>query len=156
MSILRKDHIVGAGSAGLAAGAAGAAIGAVVAGPPGMAVGGIVGVALGATAGDRIAEARDRRENLGHFQQIFQSMPYYVAGHDWHDYEPAYRFGLDSYSSHGAQPFAQVQSTLEGHWEANARYGSRLAWHEARPAVEHAWRSLDEALGRSEHMPPPR
>ncbi|HWI24971.1 MAG TPA: hypothetical protein VNS59_08610 [Lysobacter sp.] len=156
MSILRKDHIVGAGSAGLAAGAAGAAIGAVVAGPPGMAVGGIVGVALGATAGDRIAEARDRRENLGHFQQIFQSMPYYVAGHDWHDYEPAYRFGLDSYSSHGAQPFAQVQSTLEGHWEANARYGSRLTWLEARPAVEHAWRSLDEALGRSEHMPPPR
>ena len=156
MSILRKDHIVGAGSAGLAAGAAGAAIGAVVAGPPGMAVGGIVGVALGATAGDRIAEARDRRENLGHFQQIFQSMPYYVAGHDWHDYEPAYRFGLDSYSSHGAQQFPQVQSTLEGHWEANARYGSRLTWIEARPAVEHAWRSLDEALGRSEHMPPPR
>jgi hypothetical protein len=133
-----------------------AAIGAVVAGPPGMAVGGIVGVALGATAGDRIAEARDRRENLGHFQQIFQSMPYYVAGHDWHDYEPAYRFGLDSYSSHGAQQFPQVQSTLEGHWEANARYGSRLTWQEARPAVEHAWRSLDEALGRSEHMPPPR
>jgi hypothetical protein len=156
MSILRKDHIVGAGSAGLAAGAAGAAIGAAVAGPPGMAVGGIVGVALGATAGDRIAEARDRRENLGHFQQIFQSMPYYTAGHDWHDYEPAYRFGLDSYSSHGAQQFAQVQSTLEGQWEANARYGSRLTWIEARPAVEHAWRSMDEALGRSEHMPPPR
>lgn len=156
MSILRKDHIVGAGSAGLAGGAAGAAIGAVVAGPPGMAVGGIVGVALGATAGDRIAEARDRRENLGHFEQIYQSMPYYLAGHDWNDYQPAYRFGLDSYASHGAQAFAQVESSLQGQWEANARYGSRLTWMEARPAVEHAWRSLDEALGRSEHMPPPR
>lgn len=156
MSILRKDHIVGAGSAGLAAGAAGAAIGAAVGGPPGMAVGGVLGVALGATAGDRFAEARDRRENLGHFEQMYQSMPYYIAGHDWHDYEPAYRFGIDTYSSHGGQTFAAVESSLQGAWEANQHFGSRLGWLQARPAVEHVWRSFDEALGKTEHMPPPR
>ena len=35
-------------------------------------------------------------------------------------------------------------------------FGSRLGWLQARPAVEHAWRSFDEALGKAEHMPPPR
>ncbi|UHQ20487.1 hypothetical protein LVB87_04835 [Lysobacter sp. KIS68-7] len=156
MSILRKDHVVGTGGAALAGGAAGAAIGAVVAGPPGMAVGGVVGVALGATAGDRIAEARDRRENLGHFEQIYQSMPYYRAGHDWHDYAPAYRYGLETYEKYGTQSFADSESSLQGAWEANARFGSRLSWLEARPAVEHAWRSMDEALGKAEHEPRPR
>jgi hypothetical protein len=156
MSILKKDHVMGTGGAALAGGAAGAAIGAAVAGPPGMAVGGIVGVALGATAGDRIAESRDRRENLGHFQQIFQSMPYYRAGHDWHDYAPAYRYGLETYERHGGQAFAEAESMLQGSWEANARFGSRLSWLEARPAIEHAWRSLDEALGKAEHEPKPR
>jgi hypothetical protein len=83
-------------------------------------------------------------------------MPYYVAGHDWHDYAPAYRYGIDTYHSHGSQPFAQAESVLQGGWEANQRYGSRLGWLQARPAVEHAWRSFDEALGKTEHMPPPR
>ena len=156
MSILRKDHIVGAGSAAIAGGVAGAALGAVVGGPPGMAVGAVAGVALGANAGDRIAEARDRRENLGHFEQIFREMPYYASGYDWHDYAPAYRYGIDTYGSHGDQPFAVVDSVLQGGWETNAHFGSRLSWLQARPAVEHVWRSFDEALHKTEHMPPPR
>ncbi len=156
MSILKKDHIVATGGGALAGGAAGAAIGTVVGGPPGMAIGGVVGVALGAMAGDRLSEARDRRENLGHFQQIYQSMPYYRADFDWRDYAPAYSFGLDAYERADGQSFADAESTLQGAWEANARFGSRLGWLEARPAVEHAWRSLDEALGRSEHEPRPR
>lgn len=151
MSILRKDHIVGTGGGALAGGAAGAAIGAMVGGPPGMAIGGVVGVALGATAGDRIAENHDRRENLGHFQQIFQSMPYYHAGMDWKDYAPAYRFGLENYEQYRDHPFEESESILHGAWEANAHYGSRLGWLEARPAIVHAWRSLDEASGRVAH-----
>jgi len=156
MSILKKDHVVGTGGAALAGGAAGAALGAVVGGPPGMAIGGIAGVALGATVGDHVAEARDRRENLGHFEQIYQSMPYYRAGYTWHDYGPAYRYGLETYEKHGEEGFAEAESILQGAWEANAHFGSRMAWLEARPAVEHAWRSLDEALGKAEHMPRPR
>jgi hypothetical protein len=148
MSILKKDHIVGAGSGALVCGVAGAGLGFAIAGPAGMAVGAVVGVAVGASVGDRVAEARDRRENLGHFEQIFHSMPYYIAGHDWHDYAPAYRYGLEAYERHKGEPFAAVESRLAGGWEANARFGSRLAWAQARPAVEHAWRSLDEALHR--------
>jgi hypothetical protein len=151
MSILKKDHIVAAGGGAAAGGAAGAVIGAMLGGPLAMAVGAAAGTALGATAGDRYAEARDRRADLGHFEQIFHSMPYYAAGHDWHDYAPAYRYGLDTFTTHGGQSFAAAESVLQGGWEAAARFGSRLAWDQARPAVEHAWRSLDEAIHKPVH-----
>ena len=72
---LKKDHILGSGSAALAGGAAGAAIGAMMGGPAGLAVGAAAGGALGAVAGHRASEARDPRDDLGHFQQIYRTMP---------------------------------------------------------------------------------
>ena len=149
MSELTTDHVLGAGSAALAGGLAGAALGAVIAGPPGLAVGAAAGGALGAVVGNRASEANDRREDLGHFQQMFHTMPYYVDGHDWHDYAPAYRFGLDSYREMGGGDLQAVESQLQGRWEAAARYGSRLSWPQAEPAVRHAWQSLDEARQRA-------
>lgn len=149
MSILKKDHVFGAGSAALAAGAAGAAIGGAVAGPAGLAIGAAAGGALGAVVGNRAAEAADGREDLGHFQQIFRTMPYYVDGYDWHDYAPAYRYGLESCQrGHGAS-LEQVESQLQGGWEAAAHFGSRLDWTRARPAIEHAWRCLGEAQAKA-------
>lgn len=148
MSTLKKDHILGAGSAALAGGAAGAALGAIVGGVPGLAVGAAAGGALGAVWGDRASEAVDPRDDLGHFQQIFHTMPYYVEGHTWHDYAPAYRYGLDSHARFQGQSLDAVDTQLQGGWEANARYGSRLPWQHARHAVAHAWQSLDEARAR--------
>ena len=114
-----------------------------------MAVGAVAGGAIGAVAGDRASEAVDARQDLGHFQQIFRTMPYYVDGHDWHDYAPAYRYGLDSRDRFRGQALAQVESQLQGGWESAARFGSRLDWRQARPAVEHAWTSLDDARRKS-------
>jgi hypothetical protein len=145
MSTLKKDHILGAGAAAVAAGATGAAIGAVVAGPPGLVVGAVAGGALGAVLGDRAAEAADRRDDLGHFEQIYREMPYYADGMTWDDYAPAYRYGLETYRTHGGQPFTEAEAQLEAGW-GRARDRSRLAWIHARSAVEHAWRSLDETL----------
>jgi hypothetical protein len=145
MGALKKDHVMGAGSAALAAGVAGAAIGAVIGGPPGLAIGAVAGGALGALVGDRIADAVDTGRDLGHFEQIYHSMPYYVDGYDWNDYAPAYRYTLDAHADlHGAR-FDQVETQLRGGWEAAARFGSRLDWEHARPAMLHAWESLDEA-----------
>jgi phage tail tape-measure protein len=149
MSTLKKDHILGAGSAALAGGAAGAALGALVGGVPGLAVGAAAGGALGAVFGDRASEAADRREDLGHFEQIYRTMPYYVDGHSWHDYAPAYRYGLDTWERFQGQALDAVDTQLQGGWEANARFGSRLVWNDARPAVAHAWQSLDEAHARN-------
>ena len=149
MSELKKDHVLGAGSAAVAGGVAGAAIGAVIFGPPGLAVGAAAGGVLGAVVGNRASEATDPRDDLGHFQQMFKTMPYYIDGHDWHDYAPAYRFGLDRYHELGGGDIAAVESQLQGRWEAAARYGSRLSWPMAAPAVRHAWQSLAQARRRS-------
>lgn len=148
MSTLKKDHILGAGSAALAAGAVGATLGGLIAGPPGLAIGAAAGGALGAIVGNRASEATDSRRDLGHFEQIFKTMPYYLQGHDWHDYAPAYRYGLDTYKTHGATPLTQMETQLQGGWEAAAHFGSRLIWQQARPAVAHAWESLDQARQR--------
>ena len=145
---LKKDHILGSGSAALAGGAAGAAIGAMMGGPAGLAVGAAAGGALGAVAGHRASEARDPRDDLGHFQQIYRTMPYYADGRDWHDYAPAYRYGLESWETLGGRPLDAVESQLQGGWEAAQRFGSRLQWQQARPAIEHAWRSMDEEQRR--------
>jgi hypothetical protein len=145
MSTLKKDHILGAGTAAVAAGATGAAIGAAVAGPPGLVVGAVAGGALGAVLGDRAAEAADSRDDLGHFEQIYREMPYFVEGMNWDDYAPAYRYGIETYRIHGGRPFVEAETQLEQGW-GRARDRSRLAWVHARGAVEHAWRSLDETL----------
>jgi hypothetical protein len=145
MGNLKKDHILGAGSAALAGGAAGAAIGGMLAGPAGIAVGAAAGGALGAVVGNRASEKADPREDLGHFQQIFHTMPYYVSGLDWHDYAPAYRYGIETWKANRGCALAQVESQLQGGWEAAARFGSQLDWQQARPAIEHAWQSLSDA-----------
>lgn len=142
---LKKDHILGAGSAALAGGAAGAAIGAVMAGPAGLAVGAAAGGALGAVLGNQASEQVDRRSDLGHFQQIYWKMPYYVDGRDWHDYAPAYRYGLDSWQQNRGRAIEALESQLQGGWESAHRFGSRLDWRHARPAVEHAWQSMEDA-----------
>lgn len=154
MSTLKKNHILGAGSAALLGGIIGGAIGWFVAGlvgfagAAGLAVGAVVGGVLGAVLGNRASEALDPRDDLGHFEQIFKTMPYYVDGHDWHDYAPAYRYGLDTYDKYAGQSLTKVESQLQGGWESAARFGSRLQWSQARPAVAHAWESLDQALAR--------
>ena len=145
---LNKDHILGTGSAALAGGAAGAAIGAVMGGPVGLAVGAAAGGALGAVLGTRASEQVDTRSDLGHFQQIYHTMPYYADGHDWHDYAPAYRYGLESWEQHRGGELEAVESQLQGRWEAAHGFGSRLRWDQARPAVEHTWQAMREADAR--------
>ena len=145
MGMLKKDHILGAGSAALAGGAAGAAIGGMLAGPAGVAGRDAARGALGAVAGNPASEKNHPRDDLGHFQQMYRNAPYFVADRDWHDYAPAYRYGIQAWQGNPGRSFEQLESQLQGGWEAAARFGSRLPWTQARPAAEHAWRRLSEA-----------
>lgn len=145
MGTLKQDHIIGSGSAALAGGAAGAAIGAAVGGPPGLAIGAAAGGAIGAVAGDRMSKAAAHDEDLGHFRQIFHTMPYYSAGFEWRDYAPAYRYAIDAHARHEGRPFDQVELQLQEGWEAAGHFASRLDWSRAQPAIRHAWESLDNA-----------
>ncbi len=145
MGTLKKDHVAGTGGSAVAGGATGAAIGAVVGGPIGLAVGAVAGTAVGAIAGHKASNAIAPDSDLGHFEDIFESMPYYVREMKWSDYAPAYRYGLDTYRSHGTQGLGASETSLEAGWP-KAKGGSRLLWSEARAAVAHAWRALDESM----------
>ena len=145
MGTLKQDHIFGSGTAALAGGAAGAAIGAAVGGPPGLAIGAAAGGAIGALVGERMSEAAMHDEDLGHFRQIFHTMPYYSSGFEWRDYAPAYRYAIDAHARHQGSAFEHVELQLQEGWEAAAHFGSRLDWNRAQPAMRHAWESLDNA-----------
>lgn len=144
MSKLKKDHVLGAGGSALAGGAVGAVIGGLAAGPVGIALGAAAGTAVGAVAGHKLAEAADPRGDLGHFEQIYQTMPYYVSDMTWDDYAPAYRFALDTHATHGGMAIEQARGALESQWE-RTKGASRLLWSEAEPAVAHAWSELDKS-----------
>ena len=138
MSDLKKDHVLASGAGALAAGTIGGAIGGVLAGPPGIVLGVAAGAALGAVGAHKASEAVDPRGDLGHFEQIYQTMPYYVASMTWADYAPAYAYGI---ATHRGQDGA-AGTVDDAGWQ-QAKGGSRLLWSEAQPAVEHVWRDLD-------------
>lgn len=151
MSTLEKRHIPRTAVSALLGGAVVGLLGLLVAGPPGLVVGAVIGVAAGALAGHRIAESADPGDSVGHFEEIYTSMSYYVADMDWSDYEPAYRFGLETYRTRGGQAFTDAEPALGARW-LKIRGDSRLTWDQARGPVEHVWRDMDKTLqnrGRS-------
>lgn len=145
MSILQKRHVLGAGGTALVGGVAAGALGFLLGGPAAMVAGVVVGTTAGALLGHRFAESVDPRGNLGHFQQLYLNMPYYVDGMTWDDYAPAYRFGLDTYRTRGAEPFDLAAPALGTQWHIR-RAGSRLDWDQAGEAVRHVWHEMDESL----------
>ncbi|MBB1473217.1 hypothetical protein H5368_09240 [Luteimonas sp. MC1782] len=138
MSTLKKDHVLGAGTSAVAGGTVGAVVGGLVGGPAGAALGAIAGTAAAAVAGQKAAEALDPRGDIGHFEQIYRTMPYYISGMAWSDYAPAYRLALDS---HGSD---RDLIGLEAGWTHDPQ-GSRLLWSEVLPVIEHTWRELENS-----------
>ena len=89
MSDVKKDHNIGSGTGAVAGAVTGAAVGS-AGGPVGSVVGAVVGGVVGAKAGDSIAEAVNPTEYHDHFKTEYKNTPYYTAGREWNDYEPAY------------------------------------------------------------------
>lgn len=147
MSTLEKRHIPRTAASALLGGAVLGGLGYLIAGPPGLVVGVVIGVVAGALVGHRLAESADPRDSVGHFEEIYVSMPYRVDGMDWGDYEPAYRFGLETYRTRGGQDFSDIEPALGARW-LKVRGDSRLTWDQARGPVEHVWRDMDETLHR--------
>lgn len=86
--------------------------------------------------------------DLDAFKAIYRDAPYYSTGRAWSDYVPAYQYGRDAFVKRRALRFEDVEDALVAGWDAY-RPPSRLAWVEARGAVEHAWRVAKE----SAHVP---
>lgn len=144
MSDIKKDHSIGEGTGAVAGAVAGAAVGS-VAGPVGTVVGAIAGGALGAKGGGAIAEAVNPTEYNSYFEKNYTSAPYYVGGSEWRDYQPAYKYGYDTYGQYRGQRFEDVENTLERNWN-EAKADSRLAWTEAKGAVRDGWHHIERAM----------
>ena len=85
---------------------------------------------------------------LDAFKTVYRDAPYYSTGRAWSDYVPAYQYGRDAFVRRRAPRFEDIEGDLEAGWDAY-RPPSRLAWVEARGAVEHAWRVAKQ----SAHVP---
>ena len=144
MTDVKKDHSIGAGTGAMAGATTGAVIGS-AGGPIGTVVGAVVGGVIGAKAGDSIAEAINPTEYMGSFQNTYRDAPYYSAGREWNDYEPAYKYGYDTYGQYRGQKFEDVESKLEQNWDST-RSNSRLAWPEAKGAVRDGWHHIERAM----------
>ena len=144
MSDIKKDHSVGEGAGAVTGAVTGATVGS-AAGPIGTVVGAIAGGVLGAKAGGSIAEAVNPTEYNDHFKTAYRDAPYYSSGREWNDYEPAYKYGYDTYGQYRGQKFDDVETELERNWDAT-RANSRLAWTDARQAVRDGWHYIERAV----------
>ncbi|MCU0757724.1 MAG: hypothetical protein MUF07_00795 [Steroidobacteraceae bacterium] len=80
-----------------------------------------------------------------HFEGRFRDAHYFRAGGEWEDYEPAYRYGYDTFEQYGSQDFDEVEADLAQGWNTTRR-ASRLGWNDAREAVRDAWRTREQGL----------
>lgn len=144
MSDIKKDHSIGSATGAVGGMATGAVAGSVV-GPVGTVVGAVAGGIVGAKAGDAIAEAVNPTEYERHFETTYRDAPNYAAGREWSDYQPAYKYGYDTYGEYRGQNFDDIEGDLERKWQ-DTRSDSGLQWNEARSAVRDGWHHIERAM----------
>ncbi len=133
-------HPVGTGlGAALGGAAAGAAAGA-VGGPIGALVGTAVGAVAGGFAGKEIAEAYDPTQEVDYWRSEYSRRPYYDKEHEFEEYEPAYRAGMEAFDPSSPVDFAEREMIAHKHWETSR--DSTVAWDKARYAAEDAYTRL--------------
>ena len=136
-------HPVGTGvGAALGGAAAGAAAGTVV-GPVGTVVGAAVGAIVGGLAGKGVAEAIDPTRELAYWRENYKTRPYADKATAFDEYEPAYGYGIASYTKYPGRSFDDIDMDLGRDWNAS-RGKSTLAWDRARSASRDAWDRLSK------------
>ena len=137
--------VVGGAAGGVAGGAAAGALAGGLTGPAGAAIGAVVGAVAGAVAGH--ATKVDPAAEDTYWRDNFSNRPYGV-GAQYDDYQPAYRYGLDSYSKYPNRSFEDVEPELSRDW-GSARGKSSLEWEKAKHASRDAWQRVSNAAERA-------
>jgi len=138
-------HPVGVGTGALGGAAAGAGIGTVVGGPVGAIVGGAVGAVAGGLAGKEAAEAANPTVEDAYWRENFRTRPYVLVVDSYEVYQPAYRYGWESYNSNLGRTFEEVEPELERSWEKTP-HASSLSWEKARNAARDAWHKIERGI----------
>jgi hypothetical protein len=94
---------------------------------------------MGGTAGSTYDI--DPTEESNYWRENFRSRPYASQG-DYDTYEPAYRYGMESYNRYGGRRFEEVdESEMRNNWE-KVKDKSELTWERAKDAVRDAYNRL--------------
>ena len=138
---------VGGAAGGVAGGAAaGAAVGGMT-GPVGAAVGAVVGAMAGAIAGKGLANAVDPVAEDAYWRDNYSSRPY-ASALTYDEYRPAYRYGVDAYTSYPDRSFDELEPELRRDWDSK-RGSSSLEWERAKHATRDAWHRLSDRVERA-------
>ena len=140
------SHPMGTSAGAVGGIAAGAAMGS-VAGPVGSLVGAAVGGVAGALMGSGIAEMIDPDDEARYWRDEFPQRPY-AGTAPFDDYDPAYRYGVDSWARYNGRAWDDVETDLASRWD-DARGGSSLHWNDARHATRDAWQRLSDRAERA-------
>lgn len=135
-------HPVGVGTGALGGAAAGAGIGSMVGGPIGGLVGGAVGAVAGGLAGKEAAEAANPTVEDAYWRENFKTRPYVLVVDTYEVYQPAYRFGWESWVNNPDRNFDEMEPELERVWETTP-YAATMPWETARKASRDAWVRLE-------------
>ncbi|MFN8692922.1 MAG: hypothetical protein ACK5XX_00760 [Holosporales bacterium] len=107
---------IGAAAGAITAGAVeGAALGAIV-GVPGVVVGVALGATLGAMAGKDIGLAVNPDKEEAYWKNNHQHREYFDSTILYDSYAPAYRFGIEAYSTYMGRDFDEIEAQLENQW----------------------------------------
>lgn len=137
-------HPVGVGVGATGGAAAGAALGA-MGGPVGVVVGAAVGGIAGGLAGKGVAESIDPTAEDAHWAGEYSSAAYVTPGTDYKTYQPAYRYGWESYQKYPGRSFDDAEPELKRNW-SQARGSSSQTWEEAKAATRDAWHRVERVL----------
>ena len=147
-------HPVGVALGATGGAAAGAAVGA-VGGPMGVAVGAAVGGLAGGLAGKGAAETVNPTDEDAYWSEHYQRRPYVEQGREYSYYQPAYRFGWESYSQYGERSFDELDERFAREWDQH-RGDSIQTWREARDAARDAWNRVSQPREDVTDAPPSR
>lgn len=135
--------VVGAAAGGVAGGAAAGALAGGVTGPVGAVIGAAIGAVAGAVAGRKVDPAVED----AYWRDNHSSRPY-ASGATYDEYQPAYRYGTDSYTKYPDKSFDDVEPELGRNW-GSARGKSSLEWEKAKHASRDAWHRVSNAAERA-------
>ena len=107
-------------------------------------VGGVVGAVAGGLAGKGVAEAVNPTVEDAYWRDNYQTRPY-VSGEPYDVYQPAYRYGWESYENKTGRKFDEVESDLERGWE-KTEHATKLGWDKAKHATRDAWHRVERIL----------
>ena len=79
------------------------------------------------------------------WRKQYEREGYFQKGMTYDDYEPAYRFGYESYKKYPDRKWEDVEHDMSGQWD-KVKAKSRLAWEHAKHAVRAGWNRVEEAV----------